>query len=62
MTKINDLHRRWRKDADYKDAETELRAGDVVVFSSDGLAEAPAVAGTSSGDHLPRPSHAGPGR
>ena len=22
MTKINDLHRRWSKDADYKDAMT----------------------------------------
>src|SRR5918999_6402982 len=46
-------------DADYQDTSAELRPGDAVVFSSDGLAEAPALAGAAAGPHLTPPAQAG---
>ena len=39
-------------DGAYKDAEVELRPGDVVIFSSDGLVEAPALPTATVGRHL----------
>lgn len=45
-------------DGDYKDVEADLRPGDVVVFSSDGLVEAPARTGATAAEHLPPPEQA----
>jgi len=56
---------RWRHvlgaqaDGDYKDVEVDLAAGDVVLFSSDGLVEAPARAQVGAGYHLPPPTGSG---
>ena len=41
-----------RPDGGYKDAEVELNHGDVVVFSSDGLVEAPARSEAAAGAYL----------
>jgi GAF domain-containing protein len=46
-------------DGAYRVVEVELRPGDVVVFSSDGLAEAPAVAGVPVPPHLSPPEKQG---
>ena len=46
-------------DGDYQDAEAELRPGDAVVFTTDGLAEAPALAGAVMGSHLAPPAQVG---
>ena len=48
-----------RPDGDYKDVEADLRPGDVVVFSSDGMVEAPSLAGAAVGSHLAQPAGAG---
>jgi phosphoserine phosphatase RsbU/P len=46
-------------DSAYKDVEVELRPGDVVVFSSDGLVEAPAREQGTAGPYLPAPEQTG---
>jgi phosphoserine phosphatase RsbU/P len=46
-------------DGDYKDIEVNLASGDVVVFSSDGLVEAPAQAQFTAGAHLSAPERTG---
>ena len=46
------------EDGAYEDVKLELRPGDAVVFSSDGLAEAPALAGAVVGEHLSPPVEA----
>jgi serine phosphatase RsbU (regulator of sigma subunit) len=46
-------------DGAYRDAEVELRPGDVVVFSSDGLVEAPSLLSASAPEHLPQSEKAG---
>ena len=40
-------------DGAYRDAEVELRPGDAVIFSSDGLVEAPSLPTAVVGAHLP---------
>ena len=44
---------------DYKDVETDLARGDVVVFSSDGLVEAPSLPNAVSPRHLAAPEQHG---
>jgi serine phosphatase RsbU (regulator of sigma subunit) len=44
---------------DYQELVVRLRTGDVVVFSSDGLVEAPAQAQATTADDLPMPQKAG---
>ena len=46
-------------DADYLDVVTDLRPDDVVFFSSDGLAEAPALTTATTLEHLLPPAAAG---
>ena len=46
-------------DGAYEDLKVELRAGDAVVFSPDGLAEAPALAAAAVPEHLPPPTQPG---
>jgi serine phosphatase RsbU (regulator of sigma subunit) len=46
-------------DGAYEDVKVELRPGDVVVFTTDGLAEAPALAGTAIPPHLAAPQQPG---
>jgi serine phosphatase RsbU (regulator of sigma subunit) len=43
-------------DGAYRDAEAELQPGDVVIFSSDGLVEAPSSAAAVAPEHLPAPT------
>ena len=48
-----------RPDGDYQDIKVDLCPGDVVVFSSDGLVEAPALPTAVAAEHLPRRESAG---
>ncbi|HEU5314702.1 MAG TPA: SpoIIE family protein phosphatase, partial [Chloroflexota bacterium] len=48
-----------RADGAYRDADVELRPGDTVVFSSDGLVEAPSLPTTAVPADLPPPDHPG---
>jgi len=45
--------------SDYKDVKTDLAPGDVVVFSSDGIVEAPARVALAHAIYLPPPGSAG---
>jgi sigma-B regulation protein RsbU (phosphoserine phosphatase) len=46
-------------DGAYEDAKVELRPGDTVVFSSDGLVEAPALRRATPSGHLPAAGYSG---
>ncbi|HET7767657.1 MAG TPA: SpoIIE family protein phosphatase [Chloroflexota bacterium] len=47
-----------RLDGDYEDTKIELLPGDVVIFASDGLVEAPSLAIAAVDEHLPPPTAA----